>query len=381
MTRLLLFCMGRKPLLAVVYNPRSRPWAEIVDAASELCRLLWIVDAAVPGVAVVAGALRKFGKVVDSAGHTDQELVQLVHSEHPDGVVSYFDTDLHRHAWLAEALELPSPSVRAVALLTDKLLQREALEVAGVPVPRFSEVRAPADRSEVERLCGTLSFPMVLKPRDGTACRNISLVAGPDELARLLAEVGRPSQMILEELMPDCPATGAPYADRLSIDSIVSRGVVSHLGVTGLFAMVPPFRSSGGFFPAEVGPADIPELFKMATASIQALGSDFGCYRTEIKLTPEGRKIIEVNGRPTGLTPATVKLAAGLPLLELSMRLALGEHVVVDWPARLRAGRLSLLLRAADVCGEGPCGQRCRGAAKVARSGADRCPQRCGRPR
>jgi biotin carboxylase len=283
-------------------------------------------------MAVVAAVLRKFGKVIDSAGHNAQELVQLVRSEHPDGVVSYFDTDLHRQAWLAEALELPSPSVRSVALLTDKLLQREALEAAGVPVPRFSEVRSPADRSEVERVCETLSFPMVLKPRDGTACRDISPVADADELARLLADVGRPSQMILEELMPDCPATGEPYADRLSIDSIVSRGVVSHLGVTGLFAMVPPFRSSGGFFPAQVPPTDIPELFKMATASIQALGSGSGCYRTEIKLTPQGRKIIEVNGRPTGLTPATVKLASGLRLLELSMRLALGEHVVVGGP-------------------------------------------------
>jgi argininosuccinate lyase len=57
-----------------------------------------------------------------------------------------------------------------------------------------------------------------------------------------------------------------------------------------------------------------------------------GCCRTEIKLSPQGRKIIEVNGRPTGLTPATVKLAAGLPLLQLSMRLALGEHVVLDGP-------------------------------------------------
>jgi hypothetical protein len=77
---------------------------------------------------------------------------------------------------------------------------------------------------------------------------------------------------------------------------------------------------------------DIPDLVNLAAASIQAIGCDFGCFRTEIKVTPEGHKIIEVNSRPTRLTPATVKLASGLSLLPLSMRLALGEHVVVDGP-------------------------------------------------
>jgi len=324
--------LSREPLLAVVYNPRSRPWAEIVDTASGLCRLLWVVDSNKPGVAVVAGMLRKFGKVIDTANCTDQELVQLVYAEHPDGITSYSDGDLHRQAWLAAALELPSPSVRSAALLTDKLLQREALEAAGVAQPRFTELREPVDESEIERLCTTLRFPMMLKPRDGTACRGISSVSDADELRGLLKETERPVRLILEERMADLPATAAEYADRLSIDSIVSRGVISHLGITGLFAMAPPFRSSGGFFPADVPPSDIAEMFEMATSCVKALGSGFGCYRTEIKLTPQGRKIIEVNGRPTGLTPAVVKLAAGLPLLQMCMRLALGEHVVVEGP-------------------------------------------------
>jgi biotin carboxylase len=324
--------MTREPLLAVVHSPRSRPWAEIVGAASGVCRLLWIVDSRNPNAAMVAGILRKFGKVVDAAGCSAQELIQLVYAEHPKGITSYDDVDLHQQAWLAEALDLPSQSVRSVALLTDKLLQREVFEAAGVPVPKFCEVREPTDRSEIDRLCGSLTFPMLLKPRDGTACRNISLVTDSDELVRLLGELEHPGQMILEERMEDLSSGDAAFADRLSIDTIVSQGVVSHLGITGLFAMAPPFRSSGGFFPADIAPAEIPDLFQMATACIRALGSDFGCYRTEIKLTPQGRKIIEVNGRPTGLTPACVKLASGIPVLELSMRLALGEHIVVEGP-------------------------------------------------
>jgi biotin carboxylase len=320
-------------LLAVILSPRSRPWTEIVEAGTGLCRFLWLVDAREPAMQHATPILRRFGKVIDIAGCTMEEMVRLAGAERPEGIASFCDADLHLQAWLAAALGLPSPSIRSVARLTDKLLQRDAFSDAGVPIPRYTAVREPVDTAEIERLCAAIGgFPMVLKPRNGTACRNISSVSDVDELVRVLAEEGRPSEMILEEQMADPPSTSEPYAGRISIDSIVSNGVHSHLGITGLFPMVPPFRSSGGFFPADVPSTDIPQLFDMATAAIQALGSDFGCYRTEIKLTPEGRKIIEVNGRPTGLTPAVVKLAAGLPLMQLCLRLALGEQVIVNGP-------------------------------------------------
>ncbi len=303
---------------------------EIAENASDLCRLLWIVDQS--GLGTTTRALRKLGRVVDAEGRTPEELIQLVHAMHPDGITCYYDTDLHRQAWLAAALGLPGTSVRAVTRLNDKLLQREALAAAGVPVPRFSAVAEPVDEEEMARLCREIRFPALLKPRNGTACQGIYLIQDRSDLFTALGEVEHPSEMVLEERMEDLPPTEAPYADRVSIESIVSRGVVSHLGVTGLFPMMPPFRSSGGFFPADVPTSEIAEMFDLATASIEALGSDFGCYRTEIKLTPQGRKIIEINGRPTGLTPATVKLASGVPLLQLGMRLALGEHVVIEGP-------------------------------------------------
>lgn len=350
-----------------------------MDAASGLCRLLWIMDSGEPGLDAATGVLRKIGKVIDAADCTAQELVQLVYAEHPDGVTSYFDSDLHRQAWLAAALDLPSPSVRAAALLTDKLLQRGVLEAAGVSVPKFSEVREPADRDEVTRLCGILDFPMVLKPRDGTGCRDISLVTNVDELTHLLGEEEHPSRMILEERMEDLPPSDAPYADRVSIDSIVSRGVTSHLGITGLFPMMPPFRSSGGFFPADVDPADIPELFEMATASIQALSSDFGCYRTEIKLTPQGHKIIEVNGRPTGLTPRHRQVGfrgATAPAMYASRSWRTRRR---GGPGGLRQGRVPQLLRAADLGEEGPWDYWTAEAWQPARGSTDRCSKGGGR--
>jgi len=320
------------PVLAVIFSARSRPWTEIVDAGADLCRFLWIVDSSRPDSTGALRLLPRFGTVVDGAGLGPEELIQRVADEEPDGITSFFDADLHRHAWLAEALDLPSPSVRSVARLTDKVLQRQAFAAAGVPGPRFSAVREPVDGAELARLSGALTFPLVCKPRSGTACRDVVPVADADELAQVLSATTHPAEMILEELMADVPAGTTPAAARVSIDTLVSRGVFSHLGITGLFPMMPPFRSSGGYFPADVVPEEVPGLFAMAGDAIAALGSDFGCYRTEIKLTPEGHKVIEVNGRPSGITPVNVQLAAGIPLLQLCMRLSLGEHVVIEGP-------------------------------------------------
>ncbi|HXW80938.1 MAG TPA: ATP-grasp domain-containing protein [Acidimicrobiales bacterium] len=295
-----------------------------------MCELLWVIDTRVPGTSLIAQVLQRVGQVVDIAECTDQQLVQRAYDAGTKGVVSYLDPDLHRQAWLAEALDLPTSSVRATALLTDKLLQREALAVAGVAQPRFSAVREPVDDHEVDRLCGELDFPLLFKPRDGMACRGISAVHDEEELRRLLRATERPAEMLLEELMPDCAPTGAPYAGRVTVESVESRGVTSHYAIIGLFSMVPPFRSSGGFFPADVPPDEAQEILALATGAIKALGSGFGCYRTEVKLTPDGPKVIEVNGRPTGLTPATVELAAGFDVMAMSMRIALGEHIVLE---------------------------------------------------
>jgi biotin carboxylase len=322
--------MDSKPLLAVVHSPRSRPWWEIAEAAAGLCRLLWIVDESAVGT--TDRVLRKLGKVIDTAGCTEEEVIATVRAEGPNGITSYFDDDLHRQASLSTALGLTGPTVDVVARLNDKLLQRRALEAAGLPVPRFTAINEILDGAEIDRLCETLTFPLLLKPRDGTASRDIHSIEDREELIIGLKEIVRPSDMILEERMADTSRPD-PFADQVCVETIVSRGASRHLGILGYFPIAPPFRLSGLFFPADIPGTEVTELFGLATESIGAIGAEIGCFRTEIKRTPDGWKIIEINGRPSGVTPALVQLASGVPLLELYMRHALGEHVVFDTPA------------------------------------------------
>jgi hypothetical protein len=66
--------------------------------------------------------------------------------------------------------------------------------------------------------------------------------------------------------------------------------------------------------------------------AIEALGVTTGCLHSEIKFTPDGPRIIEVNGRVGGGVPEMLGRAADVPLVEITLRIALAQPVPLDGP-------------------------------------------------
>ena len=109
-------------------------------------------------------------------------------------------------------------------------------------------------------------------------------------------------------------------------------GAISHLALTGRFPPAGNFRETGFFIPAALDAGSRSAVLDLATRAIDALGVRTGCLHTEVKFTPEGPRIIEVNGRLGGGVPEMLERAAGVGLLDLTLRVALGEPVSVDGP-------------------------------------------------
>ena len=174
----------------------------------------------------------------------------------------------------------------------------------------------------------------MVKPRRGAGSRDTVLIGDADELRALLDDQsmstsGHDEPMIVEEYLVGLPtATGPHFADYLSVESVVSRGVISHLAVTGRFPPAEPFRETGLFIPSDIDLCLTQEVLEVATKAISALEIGIGFLHTEIKLTPSGPKVIEVNGRLGGSVPEMAALALGMNLFELALRVALGERVV-----------------------------------------------------
>ena len=314
-----------KPLLAFVYHPASFSVPQLVAAARGLCSLAWVVDSTAHAAGI--RALKRFGEVVDIAGMDAGQAAAAVGELEPTGILTLKDSRLRATADLADRLGLAFHSPQTASRLTDKYAQRAAFREAGLETPGFETV----SREQLDdwlRSGFRVPFPAVLKPkRDSEASRDTLRVDSIDDL-RAALETAEDGEFLLEEYLAD--RTGgvrACFADYVSVESVVSGGQISHLAVNGRFPPAEPFRESGFFIQAELEDRDRQAALDTATAALEALGVTTGCPHTEVKFTPDGPRVIEVNGRIGGGVPEMLADLTGVDLLQIAMRVALGERV------------------------------------------------------
>ena len=89
---------------------------------------------------------------------------------------------------------------------------------------------------------------------------------------------------------------------------------ISHLALTGRFPLAENFRETGFFIPAALDEAEQDEVLRAGHGGHRGARGHVGCLHTEIKFTPDGPRIIEVNGRVGGGVPEMIERAAGIPL-------------------------------------------------------------------
>ncbi len=327
---------GNLPRLAFVYHPRSFPTMAIKEAAEGVCELIWVIDSNDPEIGSMARLLGRLGDLVDIAGLSLEEAATAVAGARPDGILALADSLLVWTARVAAILELPFMSPDVAARLTDKYTQRVALREGGLPVPGYWQVPESGDRVAWEVFAKEASFPAVLKPRRGEGSRDTVRVDSLQELQAAVAASpdpagSAPDELVLEEYLRDRPeAAGADFADYVSVESIVSAGRISHLAITGRFPPAEPFRETGFFIPAAFNEVQCAAIADVASAAVAAIGISVGALHTEIKLTPDGPRVIELNGRIGGGVPEMLADATGVQLLPIALRLALGQQVVFE---------------------------------------------------
>jgi biotin carboxylase len=325
----------KRPLVAVGYGPRCVPVMQVAEAAANVCELLWMIDGSLPEMRQMTELLNRFGPVVDIHGlGIDQILDELSPPYRPDGIVTYLDANMTTFAEVALALQLPFHSVETSVALTDKAVQRRVFKDAGLATPASAAISSGASIADLAEVESAVGWPAVLKPRSAQGSRYTFFVNDDNHLVQLLQELGpqRP-EMVLESYLADDPSrVGEPFADYVSTESVVAQGVICHLALTGRFPLAENFRETGFFIPAALNDADQTEALALASSAIEALGVTTGCLHTEIKFTPDGPRVIEVNGRIGGGVAEMLGRAAEVPLLEITLRVALGEATPLIGP-------------------------------------------------
>jgi biotin carboxylase len=291
-----------------------------------------------------AGAMRASGGTVIAVGCDEEMLDAAVaaHAQAPvQAIVTMSESRLPIAARIAEKLGLRFNSVGCVTRLTDKVSQRTALRDGGVPVPRFSVV---AEAADLARAAATVGFPAVLKPARGGGSMLTFPVSNIDDLRRAWASAtaafadeptrstsllhqGPGLRMLAESLIRGGGGwfSDPRYGDYVSVDTAVFDGSFTHLVTADKLPLAEGFREMGQVAPSSLAPEALASVHAMTEAALTALGVTHGMCHTELKLTADGPRIIEVNGRPGGGTAGTLAAMSGYDLIWQLTGQALGH--------------------------------------------------------
>ncbi|MCZ0209693.1 ATP-grasp domain-containing protein [Streptomyces sp. UMAF16] len=314
--------------LAVVYENGSVNPLELAAASYGHCSLVLVCDPASASVRSALPLLRETGTVVTyDAGTPPQQTAARLRELGVDGITTFSDLTIEPTAELARLLGLDFHSPRTAALLVDKHRQRARLAEAGLPTPRHEALRAGAGEETVRAAVSAVGVPAVVKPRRGAGSRNTVLVDTVEEGVRIvtgLLSAGEPELVLEEYLVGDPTVAGRHWGDYVSVESAVHAGQITHVGVTGKPPLLEPFRETGAFFPADLPKPVRAELLEATADALRALGVTGGITHTEFKLTADGPRLIEVNGRLGGFVNDVVGRATGFSLLRTALDCALG---------------------------------------------------------
>lgn len=320
--------------LAVVYDKGAVHPMEVYSGLSGTASLIFAVSSA-PAARRLLPVMERIGDVVVLTGdhYTD---ARALAAHRPDGIVTFSESMLPTTGALADSLRLRYHDAATLKRLTDKHAQRTALRHAGIDTTAQRLLHGEGDW---DAALADVGLPSVLKPAWGGGSRDTHRVddgeTGRRILRTLLAQGSSTARFVLEELLSGSPDSS--FGDYVSVESLILDGVPHHLAVTGKFPLAPPFRETGQFWPADIRDEVRHEVLELTTGAVRAVAVISGITHTEIKITPDGPRIIEINGRLGGHINELSLRACGVDMVQLAGLTALGEPVN---PPRVAPGRV-----------------------------------------
>jgi biotin carboxylase len=292
--------MSRVLLLATTTGYQTRAFGEAAERlgidlvfATDRCHVLddpWR-DRAVP---------IRFHDEVGSAA----SLVEFATTTPVDGVLAVGDRPTIIAAHVLEGLGLPGHSPDAARAARSKLLSRQRLHDAGLPVPFFTPVPLTAD---IHALAGSLPFPVVVKPLTLSGSRGVMRA---DNVPELVAAFYRLRSLLQA---PDVKGERSEGDDQVLVEGFIEgheyavEGVMDHDALQVLAVFDKPDPLDGPFFeetlyvtPAPISPEVEAMIITAVARGAEALGLSHGPIHAECRVNRDGVYLLEIAARPIG---------------------------------------------------------------------------------
>jgi biotin carboxylase len=225
-------------------------------------------------------------------------------------------------AAVAEELGLPGIGTETAHRMTHKIAMRRTLADAGVPQPRFAGAH---DMHSARAALEAVGTPAVLKPADSGGQRGIFYVESQDELD------GHVHAALAESPADEAIVEG--FHDGLELNGIVIARDGDAFPLTLSDRLRPPGIGFGvgwiHVYPASVYGDQLEESERVAVHTVHALGLQTGIAFPQLIATQDGRAlVVECAARiPGGQMADLVRHAVGVDLVDVQIRMALGEEL------------------------------------------------------
>lgn len=239
-----------------------------------------------------------------------------------DGIMTLAsDMPMRTVAVVAKEMQLVGISEKTAILATNKFEMRKALKKANVPVPLFYKI---SNENELTKTIGFFTHKFIMKPADNSGSRGVFLVDNIGDAKKAYnysKKYSRNGDVIAEEYMEGPEVS----VETLSIDGTCHVIQITDKLTTG----APHFVEMGHSQPCRLSDNLKKEITDVAIAANKAIGIENGPSHTEIIVTKDGPKIVEIGARLGGdcITTHLVPYSTGVNMVEACIKIALGIGV------------------------------------------------------
>lgn len=260
-----------------------------------------------------------------------EEVLKQARIYGPDVVItSTSDGPVRTAAYVNERLgKQPDLSYEDSLCATIKSYMRERLKECGVPIPQYFIVNNEDEFMDAVR---TLKGDMIVKPADNAGSRGVVLikkdtVSGktmPENVVEVYAyskSNSRNGIVMVEEFME---------GEEVSVEAMTVNGKTTIITITDKMTTPPPYFVELGHAEPSRHSEELQEQIREITKqAVLAIRLQNGPSHTEIKLTKDGPKIVELAARLGGdfITSRLVPLSTGVDMVGASVELATGCNI------------------------------------------------------
>ena len=251
-------------------------------------------------------------------------VLEAARRHHIDGIMTLAsDMPMRTVAVVAKELGLVGISEETAIKATNKACMRQALHKQNVPIPEFFQVNHWDEFLDAINVLQDKGYRCIIKPADNSGSRGVTLLEDYETETikaayRHSKEFSRSGDILVEEYME---------GPEVSVETMSVDGNCVVIQITDkLTTGAPYFVEMGHTQPSSLSDDICQQISQVAIAAVQAIGIKDGPSHTEIKITRDGPKIVELGARLGGdcITTHLVPLSTGVDMVECSIQIALG---------------------------------------------------------